>query len=246
MRIALFDENIDDLNLLQSLLLSLASQEHELATFDSGLDLLKAIGVEEERFDIYFLAVEGKQLSGIEAAEAIRESNLEALIIFLSEDMEKMASVFKFQTFDYLLKPVLFETLKETVERARRYFNTIHPYFEFSFKKRNFLLSMNDISYIGKSGRIAYIHTENEIYKSYLTMSEIMNKLNPDLFIRIHGSYVVNLNYVTKVVNGEVFVRTKSETGISEAAISISRTFKEDLKSKYAFFVNQRRVKSIK
>lgn len=35
---------------------------------------------------------------------------------------------------------------------------------------------MNEIIYIGKSGRIAYIHTTDNVYKTYMTMAEITDK----------------------------------------------------------------------
>ncbi|MFD1901208.1 LytR/AlgR family response regulator transcription factor [Enterococcus termitis] len=100
-------------------------------------------------------------------------------------------------------------------------------------------LAMNEIVYISKSGRVAYIHTTNTIYKTYLTMSEILKKLNTNAFVRTHGSYVLNLNYIVEIVKNEAFVKHFKEVQQdTKLSIPISRKFKDELKIKYSNFVN--------
>lgn len=230
MNIALYDGNNEDLKRLESCLRELVDHNSRLAVFRNRVELLDKLSRDRTAFDIYLLPVESDRVNGLRIAEEIRKVNLNALIIFISQDTKQMSTVFEFHAFDYLLKPVTVEKVETTLKRAKRYLSGNQSYVEFSFKKEKFLLLMDEIIYVTKSGRIAYIHTKDEVYKSYLTMSEILSKLNDGRFIRIHGSYVINLNYVTKIVKDEVFLYTpeKDMDITKETSISVSRRFKEE------------------
>lgn len=229
MNIALYDGNNDDLKKLEECLRTQVGYEHDIETFNKGTELLDTISRNQKEFDIHFLSIETNKLSGLKIAEEIRKVDLTALIIFLSDDAEQMSNVFEFHAFDYLIKPVTVEIMESTFQRAKKYLNGNQSYIEFSFKKEKFLLPMDEIVYVTKSGRIAFIHTKNEVYKSYLTMFEILNKLNDERFIRVHGSYVINLDYVARIVKDEVFLCAPGQRGsANETSISISRRFKDD------------------
>lgn len=57
------------------------------------------------------------QISGLELAEKIRETNKSAYIVFLSGHLEYILSAYKVKTFDYLPKPITVERLEETILR---------------------------------------------------------------------------------------------------------------------------------
>lgn len=230
MNIALYDGNNSELKQIKSCIRALDNYEYKLETFGDKSDLLARIHKNRKEFDIYFLSIDSDTPDGLKVAEEIRKVNLAALIIFMSQDDSQMSNVFAFHAFDYLLRPVAMEQIEISLKRARKYLGGNQAYVEFSFKREKFVLLLDEIIYVTKSGRIAYIHTKDEIYKSYLTMSEIVTKLSDGRFIRVHGSYVINLNYVTRIVRDEVFLCTFEDNSAEpkEAAISISRRFKED------------------
>lgn len=215
------------------------SQQYELDFFSNGEKLLRHLNERDTNYSIYFISMEMTDIDGIVLAQQIRSFDLDALIIFLSDNIQRMPEVFKVQTFDYLVKPISHTHLLDTMIRAKKHFNASHAYFEFSFNRQFVVLAMNEIVYIVKSGRIAYIHTTEKIYKTYLTMADITAKLNKDSFARIHGSYVVNLHYIVEIMKNEVFIR-QFEDGIQKEntlSLPISRTFKEELKNTYAIFL---------
>lgn len=219
------------------------SQNYEFDFFSNGEKLVRHLKKIDIHYSIYFISIELNEMDGITSAQKIRNIDLEALIIFLSDDTKRMPEVFKIQPFDYLLKPISDDYLFETMVRAKNYFNTASTYFEFSFNRKLVVLSMNEIIYIAKSGRIAYIHTTEKVYKTYLTMAAIINKLNKHLFTRIHGSYMVNLNYIVEITKNEVFVK-EFEKGVQQeknVALPLSRTFKDELKKTYITFLNTRK-----
>lgn len=243
MKIALCDNNQRDMGNIERTIQLHISQQYEFDFFTNGEKLIRQLAEKEATYNIYFISIELTEMDGVALAKQIRAFDLEALIIFVAEDIQRMPEVFKVQAFDYLLKPIDQNSLLETIDRANNYFNAIHAYFEFSFNRKLVVLSMSEIVYIVKSGRVAYIHTTEKVYKTYLTMVEIIDKLNKDTFARIHGSYLVNLNYIIEIAKNEVFVKQFEEDIQQEKSLSLpmSRTFKEELKDKYVHFLKTRK-----
>ncbi|MTD40444.1 response regulator [Erwinia sp. CPCC 100877] len=239
MKIALCDDNQLEIGKIEAYLTTDNYQRYDFDFFSNGNKLLNHLRKMDTKYSIYFISIEMAKLNGIQLAQEIRKLDLEALIIFISNDDIHMSDAFKVQTFDYLLKPVSKEQLLLTMKRAKNYLNERNTYFDFSFDRKTILLTMNEIVYISKSGRIAYIHTIDTVYKTYLTMADILKKLNTDLFVRTHGSYVLNLNYIVEIIKNEAFVK-EFKNGVhqgSKLAIPISRKFKDELKLKYSNFI---------
>ncbi|OJG64926.1 hypothetical protein RV09_GL001344 [Enterococcus moraviensis] len=243
LKIALCDNNQRDMSKIEQNIHLYTSQQYEVDFFNNGEKLVRYLNQTDSTYNIYFISIEMAEIDGITLAQKIRILDVEALIIFISDDIQRMPEVFKVQAFDYLLRPISSDRLVETMDRATNYFNAIHAYFEFSFNRKLVVLPMNDIVYIAKSGRIAYIHTTEKIYKTYLTMSEIINKVNKDLFSRIHGSYMVNLSYIVEIKKNEAFIKQFKNDVLQENNLSlpISRTFKDELKTTYKLFLKTRK-----
>ncbi|MBO0447528.1 response regulator transcription factor [Enterococcus ureilyticus] len=243
MKIALCDNNQKEIGNIEKVIHLHTSQQYEFDFFSNGEKLIRHLNEIGTSYNIYFISIEMTETDSVALAQQIRAFDVEALIIFVSDDIKRMPDVFKVQAFDYLVKPISSACLLETMDRARNYFNAIHAYFEFSFNRKLVVLPMNEIVYIAKSGRVAYIHTTERIYKTYLTMAEIIAKLDKHLFARIHGSYVVNLNYIVEIAKNEIFVK-QFEDGLQQEnnlSLPMSRTFKEELKVSYATFLKARK-----
>lgn len=240
MKIALCDDDTVEIGRIEQFLTQYYQQKYDFDFFSSETKLLKYIDKADTRYSIYFISVEMTKNNGLHLAQKIREFDLAALIIFVSNDNFYMSEAFKVHAFDYLIKPIAKEKLLETMFRAQNYLNTANTYFDFSFNRKTIILSMDEIIYISKNGRLAYIHTTEKIYKTYLTMSEILNKLDLNYFVKTHGSYVLNLNYVIEITKNEVILKNmENKEQHNSLAIPISRKFKEELKSKYMKFLNK-------
>ncbi|MDA9471079.1 LytR/AlgR family response regulator transcription factor [Enterococcus sp. 5H] len=240
MKIALCDDDTVEIGRIEQFLTLYYQQKYDFDFFSSETKLLKYIHKVDTRYSIYFISIEMAKNNGLHLAQKIREFDLAALIIFVSNSNFYMSEAFKVHAFDYLIRPLTKEKLLETMLRAQNYLNTANTYFDFSFNRKTIVLSMNEIIYIAKSGRIAYIHTREKAYKTYLTMSEILDKLDLNYFVKTHGSYVLNLNYVNEIIKNEVILKNVENTEQHDIlAIPISRKFKDQLRSKYVKFLNK-------
>ena len=62
-------------------------------------------------------------------------------------------------------------------------------------------IDYNDILYIKSEGEYVIYNTVKKNIMSYQTLKSLEKTLPPDIFIRIHRSYIVNKNKVTGLVS---------------------------------------------
>jgi two-component system LytT family response regulator len=117
---------------------------------------------------------------------------------------------------DYLLKPFTADRLRTAVDRARteilgngklagRCEGSNHNSRQYTtrivFKSRGriLFLPVSDIRWIGAEENYVRICTRTETHLLRQTMSDLEEKLDPEMFARVHRSAIVNLHYVKEV-----------------------------------------------
>jgi len=94
----------------------------------------------------------------------------------------------------------------------------------------NFLLDVNDISYIEAVDRRTFVYTEEEVYESKLKLYEMEEKLCQSGFIRISKSCLVRLKYVKSIKNDvERKLRLTMKNG---EQIIVSRQYADEMKKR--------------
>lgn len=115
---------------------------------------------------------------------------------------------------------------KATKVKAEEKFNVLGT--DVFFKCNNWLekLKYNTICYLEASGSYCSIHISNNRNLTIAQpLSEIINSLPSDVFIRVHRSYVINIMHVNKYY-GNIFY-------IQDAIIPIGRTYKKEALSHF-------------
>lgn len=64
---------------------------------------------------------------------------------------------------------------------------------------RDFLISTREIEWLQASGNYVNLHLRGRDYPMRTTMAAIEVRLDPSCFVRVHRSYVVNLDYLTEI-----------------------------------------------
>lgn len=99
-----------------------------------------------------------------------------------------------------------------------------------SKENENFLLDVNEISYIEAVDRKTFIYTEDDIYESKLKLYEMEVKLCQSGFIRISKSCLVRLKYIKSIKNDvERKLRLTMKNG---EQIIVSRQYAEEIKKR--------------
>ena len=160
--------------------------------------------VNSNKTDVLILDINLKSnISGLQLAEKVRETNKDCYIIFTTAHLEYAIMAYKLKTFDYLPKPITTERLEETIVRLFEDINGL-PKKYIKIDNKNTLVDENEINYIKRDGMKLIFHTDTKDYETYASLSKIQENL-PSNFIRCHKSFVVN---VKKIVNLESSTNT--------------------------------------
>ncbi|MCH5194345.1 MAG: response regulator transcription factor [Oscillospiraceae bacterium] len=183
------------------LLINEQLQGAEIVSFSSGEEMLDS----QDRFDIYFLDVEMKTLSGMDTAKRIRQSQEErsspkSIIIFITGYERYMQDAFDVSAFHYLLKPVSEEKFRSVFERALTEAKTSSERLERYILIKNSGVQqkvyIRDIYYIESANKKVIIHTQNGTLEIYGKMDEL-EKMTGSGFYRCHRCYLVNMEMIT-------------------------------------------------
>lgn len=179
----------------------------------------------EDAPDVLFLDVQMPHLSGLQVLETLNAENLQKIgaIIFVTAYDEHALRAFDFHALDYLLKPFARERFFEAFERAKAQIRLQNqgaeigkikdliqnlanerkakPLEWFTVKKneRIALHRAADVRHIEASANYAVLQFEKERETIRDTMDNLERSLDPQIFIRIHRSTIVNVNFIKEV-----------------------------------------------
>lgn len=189
--------------------------------------------VNSQHIDLFFLDINMPDVSGLSLAKSINQNSK---IIFTTAYREYAIDGFDLQAVDYLLKPIAFDRFLQAVNKffqgisviesdVKIVENTIKNDFVFVRSDRKMVkINFDEIFYIESLSDYIKIYVTDKIITTRETISNIETKLPAKNFLRIHRSYIVNLNKAASYTNE--FVE------IGKNAIPISRTYKENVLKK--------------
>ena len=170
----------------------------EISLFSDG----EALIASGEDFDIIFLDIEMKKLTGIETAEKLRSleegKDGKTAIIFITAFREYMEQAFDVGAFNYITKPIdeerffrIFEAVSKEVDSALE--NKFIMVKCQGIQRRFFL---HDISYIESSNKKVILNTKQGKFEVYGKLSEF-EELLKESFFRPHRCYLVNMENIS-------------------------------------------------
>lgn len=171
--------------------------------------------VNSNKTDVLILDINLKSnITGLQLAEKIRETNKDCYIIFTTGHLEYAIVAYKLKTFDYLPKPITYERLEDTIVRLFEDING-QPKKYIKIDNKNTLIDENEINYIKRDGMKLIFNTDNKDYEAYTSLNKVQESL-PNNFIRCHKSYVANVNKIVNVepVSNMLFFANKSSCEI--------------------------------
>src|SRR5215475_9635067 len=187
-----------------------------IATASNGLEALKLI--EDLEPDLAFLDVQMPGLDGLGVIRKLRESDAPMPYFVMATAYDQYAvEAFRWEALDYLLKPVEKDRLAMAVERARKGIaersKTAPPELPppkpvlqrtkllVKSNHRNFIVDAQEVVYATiADGLITVVAASLEGQSNYRTIEELQSNLDPDMFWRVHRSYLVNIHKIKEVI----------------------------------------------
>ena len=223
---------VDDEPLATQLLEDYVSKISELelaGVFNSALDAQRFLN--ENQVDVMFLDINMPVLSGIEFLKIL---NKKPYTIFTTAYSEFAVDAFTMEVEDYLLKPIVFERFFKAVQKLLRKLqpatvtastNTTvvqekeeeaDKYFFVKADLKIIKMAFEDVVYIEGLREYVGINTNKERIVTLIAMTKLLEVLPEDQFIRIHRSYIVNLDHVKSVYGNTVVLNNGKELPISK------------------------------
>lgn len=172
--------------------------------------------INETKPQLVFLDVRIPELSGL---EVLRRIDCQPAVVFTTAFGEYATTAFEIEAIDYLQKPFGRDRFRQTVERVRRRMEqtniekqstekagaSINKNNEFISRlfvrdKRGLIpLPIDEIVWLKADGDYTTIYTADKNFLVNTTLKDFSTKLNPENFLRVHRSAVVNLNHITRI-----------------------------------------------
>ena len=196
--------------------------------FDSAKSALDFL--DKNTVDIAFLDIELENESGIELRK--KAMNIPACV-FISSHSELAADTFLIDTIDFVVKPYNFERFTNAVSRVQEYMEMRHKaaLFETSVGgdavylkvgTEQVKIKMHDILYLEALRNHTIVVTEQKRYCVFSYLSELLQESVFGSFVRVHRSYAVQKNFISKINTHEVLMNNNDK-------IPVSRTYKDNL-----------------
>lgn len=187
--------------------------------------------------DAVFLDVEMPRMNGMEAAKTLMELKKAPFIVFATAYPQFAAEAFRYDAVDYLLKPYDEDQLQETIERIQKKFK-IHyekgigkPAGKLAVEANGeiFYLEPKDILYMFRDDKLTKIIASTGEFETKTPLKDLESRLNVFNFFRIHKSYLVNLEYITRLTpwfNGAYHLQIEGR----DEMLSVSRNYVKALR----------------
>ncbi len=177
----------------------------------NGFDAIKKIN--ELKPDIVFLDIQMPKISGFEMLELLEQP---PIVIFTTAYDQYAIKAFEVNAVDYLLKPFSSERFNEAVKKAFTYLQDRFEYdsaikniVDENDKKIEFLervvikdgskisiVPVETIKWIEAQDDYVMINSDLGRFLKQKTMKYFENHLNENAFIRIHRSFIINVDFI--------------------------------------------------
>ena len=185
--------------------------------FDNALSALEFLQTEE--VDLMYVDINMPDLSGMDFVKSLSNP---PKVIFTTAYRDYALEGYKVDAADYLLKPISYLDFLSASEKTRqRYFDikeveqSIQTNDEFLFIKSEYKIvkiAYADIEYIeGMREYVRIFLKDQKAIMTLMSMKKMEEHLPKSNFMRVHRSYIVNLNRVStiermRIVFGKVYI----------------------------------------
>jgi len=162
----------------------------------------------ENQVDLLFLDIQMPMLTGIDFLKSLKDP---PKVIFTTAYRNYAVESYEFRVLDYLLKPITFSRFFKAVSPLQQSISndiiktsTSKAFIFVQSNKKHIKLFLDDITYAESMKDYLKIHTTSQSVLIKERISAFAEQLPNAQFIRIHRSYIVNLDHVTAYTQQDV------------------------------------------
>jgi len=210
---------VDDEPLARASLRALLEREPEPITLFEARNGHEAVSlIHAEQPDVVFLDVQMPEMSGFDVVRQVGPAAMPDVIFVTAHDRFAIQA-FEINALDYLLKPVSEERFAEALQRARSHRlprgddserivsllqtlaappRTLTRIAVRAAGKTSFV-DLASVLWIEAALNYVQLHTATSRHLVHATMQSLLERLDPEVFARIHRSIIVNIRHVSQI-----------------------------------------------
>lgn len=230
---------VDDEPLARDELAYLAKQDSHVSVAEEAGSIEEAAKkLAAEEFTIIFLDIRLDDGNGINFGKQLAQKYPRLKIVFATAYDQYALSAFEASAVDYILKPFEESRVKEAIKRvwasskpaegSVQLSQAANPRMSVTFEDQTRVINKRDILYVEVNNGDLVITTKSQKIQAKLTLAKMGQLLDPQDFLKVHRSFLVNLNEIKKVEPG--FNHTYELTMSNQEKVPVSRSFVTDMK----------------
>jgi two-component system LytT family response regulator len=214
---------VDDEPLAREGLRMLLSKDPEITSIPEARNGREAVtAIRSSRPDLVFLDVQMPEMDGF---AVVREVGAESMppVVFVTAHDRFATQAFEINAFDYLLKPVTEEWFARALARAKTRLSSpaddasrqiICPLESLATPRRylkrlpvrspgkTVFADLEDVDWMEAAENYVQLHTGLAIHLLHVAMNTLEKSLDPEIFLRIHRSIIVNISRIKELQAG--------------------------------------------
>ena len=217
---------VDDSSIQRMIITKLVNNHpglHLVGDFSNAIEAKNCMSV--NNVDLVFLDIEMPVISGFDFIDGLKAK---PQVVFITSKSDYAMKAFDYDATDYLQKPIEIDRFNTAVKRVidlhllkkeNQEEDGDHIFIKSNLKKLKVFTSK--IKWIEAYGDYVKVVTEEDSNLVLSTMKSFENDLSKDKFIRVHKSYIINIDKIDR------FNSKFAEIGVTK--IPLSRNKKDDL-----------------
>jgi len=189
--------------------------------FSSGEELIADF--EKNQYDLVFLDIEMKGLSGLQVAKHLHTKTKDLPIVLVTSHTELAMEGYEVQAFRFLAKPINTSKLQNTLNELEKlifdddkisiYSDGLHRY-----------IRCKSICYIKSENVYLNIVTTKDKYLVRQKLKQLTNEISSKNFTQVHRSFIVNLKYVESFDGENIYMEDGIKIPVSKSNREIFKT----------------------
>jgi len=226
---------VDDEPLAREGLRMLLAEDPEIAAIHEAKDGREAVAaISSARPDLVFLDVQMPEMDGFAVVAQVGAERMPAVVFVTAHDRYAIQA-FEINAIDYLLKPVTGERFRQALARAKERLASrpagdasrqILSLLETMASPRHYLkrlavrsagktvfVNVEDVDWVEAAENYVQLHAGRAGHLIHVTMNTLETSLDPEIFVRIHRSVIVNVKRIKELqpaLHGEYVVTLES------------------------------------
>ncbi|WP_431156716.1 LytR/AlgR family response regulator transcription factor [Winogradskyella poriferorum] len=211
---------IDDEATARAIISQLCSNVPSLTVLDEFPNAIQAIKyLNQNEVDLIFLDIHMPDFTGFDFIETI---NNPPKIVLTTSDANFAIQAFEYDCIvDYLVKPIGLERFAKAIEKAKLTPVSVSPNaggsaslettsgndLYVNIARRLIKIDFPSIYLVEAKGDYILIKTEDKNYTVHSTLKKIEEKLPDNLFLKVHRSYIININKIVDIEDNSVLIK---------------------------------------